>query len=133
PFDVSEALALEAFGGNLSIIHPAAAQLKPHPGQQRAAGRLRTVLEGSYLWPSTGARNLQDPLSFRCIPQIHGACYDAYDYVRRVIEVELNAASDNPLVSVDDQAIFSVGNFDITSVAVAFDMLRIALTHVVQL
>ena len=132
-FDISAALALEAFGANLSIIHPDAAKLKPHPGQRLAADRLRAVLEDSYLWSATGARNLQDPLSFRCIPQIHGACYDAYEHVRRIIEVELNAAGDNPLVSIDAGAIYSVGNFDVTSVAIAFDMLRIALAHVTQI
>lgn len=131
-FDLTAALALEGFGGNLTIIHPAAARMKPHPGHLHTAERLRALLHESYLWESTGARNLQDPLSFRCMPQIHGAAHDAYDFVRRTVEIELNSASDNPLVSLEDQSIISVGNFDITAVAVAFDMLRVALAQVAQ-
>jgi len=79
-FDVTAALSLEAFGGNLSTIHPEAARMRPHPGQARAADRLRELLSGSYLWRPGAARNLQDPLSFRCVPQTHEACYDAHAY-----------------------------------------------------
>jgi histidine ammonia-lyase len=132
-FDLAAALALEGFGANVSIIHPAAARLKGHAGQRRVADRLRALLRDSYLWQESSARNLQDPLSFRCVPQTHGACADAHDYVRRMLEAELNAAGDNPLVSVEDDAVISVGNFDITGIAVAFDMLRIALAQVIQL
>ena len=132
-FAISSALALEGYGGNLSIIHPVAARLKPHPGQRRAADLLRHLLEGSYLWDAGMPRNLQDPLSFRCIPQTHGACYDADTYVRRMMEIELNAAGDNPLVSVEDQSIISVGNFDVLNLAIGFDTLRIALAQVLQI
>src|SRR5215208_3562087 len=116
-FDVTAALSLEAFGGNLTTIHPEAARLRPHPGQARAADRLRELLSGSYLWRPGAARNLQDPLSFRCVPQTHGTCYDAHAYCRGTMEVELNSASDNPLVLLDDQAIISVGNFDVVALA----------------
>ena len=105
-FAVSAALALEGFGGNLSIIHPVAALLKPHPGQRRAADLLRGLLEGSYLWDAGMPRNLQDPLSFRCIPQTHGACYDAEAFVRGMMQIELNSAADNPLVSLDESRSF---------------------------
>jgi histidine ammonia-lyase len=132
-FDVTAALSLEAFGGNLSTIHPEAARMRPHPGQARAADRLREMLSGSYLWRPGAARNLQDPLSFRCVPQTHGACYDAHAYARGTMEVEINAASDNPLVLLDDQSIISVGNFDVVALAVAFDLLRIAVAQVVHL
>ena len=76
--------------------------MRPHPGQARAADRLRELLSGSPLWRPGAARNLQDPLSFRCVPQTHGACYDAHAYSRGTMEVELNSASDNPLVLLDD-------------------------------
>ena len=92
--------------------------MRPHPGQARAADRLRELLSGSYLWRPGAARNLQDPLSFRCVPQTHGACYDAHAYARGTMEVEINAASDNPLVLLDDQSIISVGNFDVVALAV---------------
>ena len=132
-FDVTAALSMEAFGGNLSTIHPEAARMRPHPGQARAADRLRELLSGSYLWRPGAARNLQDPLSFRCVPQTHGACYDAHAYARGTMEVEINAASDNPLVLLDDQSIISVGNFDVVALAVAFDLLRVAVAQVVHL
>jgi histidine ammonia-lyase len=76
---------------------------------------------------------LQDPLSFRCVPQTHGACYDAHAYARGTMEVEINAASDNPLVLLGDQSIISVGNFDVVALAVAFDLLRVAVAQVVHL
>jgi len=132
-FDVTAALSLEAFEGNLSTIHPEAARMRPHPGQARAADRLRELLSGSYLWRPGAARNLQDPLSFRCVPQTHGACYDAHAYSRGTMEVELNSASDNPLVLLEDQSIISVGNFDVVALAVAFDLLRVAVAQVVHL
>jgi histidine ammonia-lyase len=132
-FDVTAALSLEAYGANLSTIHPEATRMRPHPGQSRAADRLRELLEGSYLWRPGAARNLQDPLSFRCVPQTHGACYDAHAYSRGTMEVELNSASDNPLVLLDDQSIISVGNFDVVALAVAFDLLRVAVAQVVHL
>jgi histidine ammonia-lyase len=132
-FDITAALSMEAFGANLSTVHPEAARMRPHPGQARAADRLREVLAGSYLWRPGAARNLQDPLSFRCVPQTHGACYDAHAYARGTMEVEINAASDNPLVLLGDQSIISVGNFDVVALAVAFDLLRVALAQVVHL
>jgi histidine ammonia-lyase len=132
-FNLSAALSLEAFGGNLSIIHPAAARLKPHPGHTRTANCLRRLLKDSYLWKKGSARKLQDSLSFRCIPQVHGALDEACDHLRQSMEIELNSGSDNPIVSIEDNAIVSVGNFDVTNIAIGFDNLRIALAHVIRL
>jgi len=132
-FNISAALALEAFGANLSIIHPVAAKMKPHPGHRRTSDRLRQLLKNSYLWTKGSARNLQDPLSFRCIPQVHGTLDEACHNIRELMEIELNSGADNPIVSVEDEVIVSVGNFDVTSVAVAFDCLRLALTQVINL
>jgi histidine ammonia-lyase len=132
-FDITAALSLEGYGANLSIVHPEVARLRPHPGQSRAAERLRELLAGSYLQNIDAARNLQDPLSFRCVPQTHGACYDAHAYARGTMEVELNSASDNPLVLIEDQSIISNGNFDVVALAIAFDLLRVALAQPVHL
>jgi histidine ammonia-lyase len=129
---VAAALSLEGFAGNLSIIHPGAARLQPQIGLNTAAGRLRDLLEGSYLWEPGAARNLQDPLSFRCIPRSHGALYDALAYARSTLEAELNAASDNPLVLVEEDMIVSVGNFDVAAVAMAFDLVRLAIANVTK-
>ncbi len=129
---VSAALSLEGFAANLSIIHAGAARLQPQIGLNTAAGRLRELLEGSYLWEPGAARNLQDPLSFRCVPRSHGALYDALAYSRLTLEAELNAANDNPLVLVEEGVIVSVGNFDISGVAMAFDLLRLAIANAVK-
>ena len=130
--EVAAALSLEGFAANLSIIHPGTARLQPQIGLNTAAARLRDLLEGSYLWERGAARNLQDPLSFRCVPRTHGALYDAIAYARATLEAELNAANDNPLVLIDEEMIVSVGNFDVVGVAMAFDLLRLAITNAVK-
>ncbi|HUC34110.1 MAG TPA: aromatic amino acid ammonia-lyase [Gaiellaceae bacterium] len=125
--DVSGALDLEAFAANLTLLHPAIGDVRPYPGLCFALGRLRGLLEGSYLWEKGAARNLQDPLTFRCLPQIHGAARDALDFTRRQLEIELNASQENPLVIPEEDRIVSVANFDILPLAAALDFLRIAL------
>ena len=129
-FQIAGALSLEAYAGNLSPIHPVATRLRPHLGQITAARRMRELLEGSRLWRPGAARHLQDPLSFRCIPQAHGALYDAMSYARGTMEIELNSAGDNPMVATEDETIVSVGNFDVVSLAMAFDLLRLGLAQV---
>jgi histidine ammonia-lyase len=129
---IAAALSFEAFAANLSIIHPAAARAHPHTGQATAMSRLRELLEDSELWHPGAARNLQDPLSIRCVPQTHGAVYDALSVARGIMEVELNSAADNPLVLVEEGVIVSVGNFDVTSLAMAFDYVRLGIAHAAQ-
>jgi histidine ammonia-lyase len=129
---IAAALSFEAFAANLSVIHPAADRARPLSGQATASNRLRELLEESALWRPGAARNLQDPLSIRCVPQTHGAVYDALSVARGMMEIELNSAADNPLVLVDEEAIVSVGNFDVTSLAMAFDYLRLGIAHAAQ-
>ncbi len=129
---IAAALSFEAFEANLSIIHPAAARARPYSGQATAMARLRELLEESDLWRPGAARNLQDPLSIRCVPQTHGAAYDALSVARGIMEIELNSAADNPLVLVEEEAIVSVGNFDVTSLAMAFDYVRLGIAHAAQ-
>jgi histidine ammonia-lyase len=125
--EVAAALDLEAFAANLSILHPAVAESRPYTGLRTAVEQLRELLEGSALWREGAARNLQDPLSFRGIPQVLGALRDALEFVRGQLAVELNSAHSNPLVSVAEDRIFSVSNLEIAPVAAALDFLRIAL------
>ncbi|MDQ2897063.1 MAG: aromatic amino acid ammonia-lyase [Actinomycetota bacterium] len=129
---IAAALSFEAFAANLSIIHPAAARLRPNSGQTTASARLRELLADSELWRRGAARNLQDPLSIRCVPQTHGAVYDVLSVARGLMEIELNSAGDNPLVLIEEDAIVSVGNFDVTSLAMAFDFVRLGLAHATQ-
>ncbi|HYB89258.1 MAG TPA: aromatic amino acid ammonia-lyase [Streptosporangiaceae bacterium] len=128
---VAAALDLEAFAGNLSILHPVVTEARPYPGTAAAIRRLRELLAGSYLFEPGGARNLQDPLTFRSIPQILGAARDAFGYVRATIETELNSAGCNPAVVLAERRIVSVGNLDIVPVATALDFARIALASVI--
>src|SRR5580693_6545911 len=130
-FDVAGALDLEAFGANLTCLHPIIEQTRPFPGLAGTLHRLRLLLAGSYLWQPGAARFLQDPLTFRCIPHIHGAARDALDYAQKILQVELNSSQSNPVVVVPERRIVSVGNFDIGPLAAALDFARIALAPVV--
>jgi histidine ammonia-lyase len=129
--EVSAALALEGFAGNLSILHPVVAEVRPHPGLAAASGRLRALLAGSSLFEPGHARNLQDPLTFRSIPQILGAARDTLAFTRATIEIELNSTPANPAVILAERRIVSVGNLDVVPVAAALDFARIALATVV--
>jgi histidine ammonia-lyase len=129
--DVAAALDMEAFAANLSPLHPVVAEVRPYPGLAATIGRLRGLLAGSSLLEPGNARNLQDPLTFRSIPQILGAARDALAYVRNTIETELNSAEANPAVVLAERRIVSVGNLDIVPVAAALDLARIALAPVV--
>ena len=125
--DVAGALDLEAFAANLSVLHPAVAAARPFPGLAASLQRLRSLLEGSYLWEPGAARNLQDPLSFRTLPQVHGAARDALEFAARQVSRDLNASQENPLVVADEDRLVSAGNFDALPVAAALDFVRIAL------
>jgi histidine ammonia-lyase len=124
---------MEATDGNPSIVLPAVGRAKPYPGQIAASEHLRGALDGSRLLERGAAHSVQDALSFRVAPQVHGALRDYVDVARRAVEVELNAASDNPLVSVEDRILISNGNFHPMVLAIAFDALRVAIAHVGQL
>ncbi|HEX3190097.1 MAG TPA: aromatic amino acid ammonia-lyase [Streptosporangiaceae bacterium] len=141
-FDVAGALDLEAFGGNAACLDPVIEQVRPFPGLAATLHQLRLLLAGSYLWQPGAARFLQDPLTFRCLPQIHGAARDALGYVMSILQIELNSSQSNPVVvpatngpgnepGNEQGRIVSVGNFDIGHLAAALDFLRIALAPVV--
>ena len=130
-FDVAGALDLEAFGANLTCLHPVIEQTRPFPGLATTLHTLRTLLNGSYLWHPQAARFLQDPLTFRCLPQIHGGARDALAYVGTILTLELNSSQSNPVVVTGERRIVSVGNFDIGPLAAALDFARIALAPVV--
>jgi histidine ammonia-lyase len=129
--DVAGALDLEGFAANPALLDPAIADVRPYPGLATTLERLRQVLAGSFLWREGAARNLQDPLCFRCLPQVHGAARDALGFALDQLAVELNAHQGNPLVVAGEgERIVSVGNFDILPLAAALDLVRIALAPV---
>ena len=127
------ALSLETVGGNPSIVDPAVGAAKPFPGQIASCAAVRAALEGGPLSSPGAARSVQDPLSFRVIPQVHGALRETVDATWRAVDVELNGRGDNPLVSIGDGTIVHNGNFLPLVMAIAFDHLRIALAHVGQI
>ena len=124
--EVAGALDLEAFAANPSVLDAAVGVHRPYPGLRDALAHVRTLLEGSYLWDAP-ARNLQDPLVFRTLPQVQGAARDALTYAEGQLAIELNASQENPLVIAEEDRIISVGNFDVLPLAAAIDFLRIAL------
>lgn len=127
--DVAGALEMEAFVANPSVLH-AVLRERPYAGLQTTAARLRELLAGSRLWQPGMSRNLQDPLTFRCLPQLHGALRDVLTYARAQLDIELNAAQSNPLIDVDEGRVVSVGCFDVLPLSAALDFLRIALAPV---
>ena len=132
--DLVAALTLEAVGANLSPFKEVVLAARPHPGQQVSGARIREVLSDGDL--AQGVRptaSLQDPISVRTVPQVHGALLDQLDDLERVLEVELNCAPDNPFLDATTGEFISNGNFSITNIAVSFDALRIGLAHVALL
>jgi histidine ammonia-lyase len=120
-------MATDAQRGTPRAFHEAIQALRPHPGQVRSAANLVRLLEGSEIRAShAGCGRVQDAYSLRCAPQVHGAVRDTLAEARRVFEIELNSATDNPLVIGDE--ILSGGNFHGEPLAFHLDYLAIALT-----
>ena len=128
--DVAAALSLDALRGTPVAFDERIHKLRPYEGQLRSAENLRRLNEGSEIRASHAAcGKVQDAYSLRCTPQVHGAVRDALSYVRRVFETELNAGTDNPLVFADEGEVVSGGNFHGQPLALALDVLAIALTQ----
>ncbi|MGH3066258.1 MAG: aromatic amino acid lyase [Gaiellaceae bacterium] len=130
-FDAAGALDFEAFRANIGALDEAVADSRPYQGVRQTVATLRRLLDGSALWEPEAPRFLQDPLTFRCLPQIHGAARDAMRFVDEQLATELNAHQGNPLVVPAAGKIVSVGNFDSLPLAMALDFVRIALAPVV--
>jgi histidine ammonia-lyase len=126
--DVVAAMTIEAALGTDAPFDDRLQRLRPHPGQAASASNLRRLLDGSSILAShrDSEHLVQDAYSLRCAPQVHGASRDALGFARRVLEIELNAVSDNPIVLPDDGEIVSGGNFHGQPVAVAMDSLATA-------
>ncbi|WP_129296016.1 aromatic amino acid ammonia-lyase [Streptomyces lydicus] len=126
------ALSLLAVGGSYEPFAEPVMLARPHPGSAAAATRLRT-LSGVPPRPAPPLGRIQDPYGFRCIPQIHGPALDAADTLDGVLTVEVNAAAENPLISIEDQAAYHHGNFYAAHTALALDALRLAVLQTAQL
>lgn len=125
-FDLIGAISLEAFDGRIEPFFDCIHQVRPHCGQIETAERYRRLLEGSEIIAREKA-HVQDPYSFRCIPQVHGAVKDAMYHVTNVLHTEINSVTDNPTVFPDDDLVVSGGNFHGEPLALIFDYMGIAL------
>jgi len=126
--DAIGAISLDAFDGRIEPFHELIQQIRPYRGQIVTARRIRWILEGSEII-SRYKKHIQDPYSFRCIPQVHGASKDSIDYVAYVFEREINSVTDNPTIFPDEDLIISAGNFHGQPLALAHDNLAIAMAE----
>ena len=122
------ALSLDAFDGRIEPFYDEVHLIRAHRGQLTTARAFRELLEGSELIRRP-KKHVQDPYSFRCIPQVHGATKDTIDYVESVLETEINSPTDNPTVFPEEDMIISAGNFHGQPIALAMDFLAIALAE----
>lgn len=129
--DIAGALSLEALHGTRWAFDARLHAARPHPRQVDCAGAMRRLLADSTFARPADDPDPQDAYTLRCIPQVHGACHDAIKYARWVVEIELNSATDNPLIFwEDDQPIaISGGNFHGEPLAIAFDYLGLGMTE----
>ena len=130
--DVIGAISLDAYDGRIEPFLPLTHHLRPHKGQIATGERFMELLEGSELIrrPKT---HVQDPYSFRCIPQVHGAIKDNIMYVKSVLENEINSATDNPNIFPDEDMVISAGNFHGEPIAIPMDSLAIAMSELASI
>ena len=132
--DLAAAQTIEVVRGSRTPFAPELQALRPHPGQIASAANLFRLLDDSQIVAShRWCGRVQDAYSLRCSPQVHGAVRDAMDYAERVVAVELNAATDNPLVLAGQGEVMSNGNFHGEPVAFALDMMKIALAELANI
>lgn len=129
---VSGALSVDAVMGSDTPFDPRIHDLRPHPGQIAAASHYRRLLGGSAIRAShlENDERVQDPYSFRCQPQVMGACLDLLSQAKRMLMIEANGVTDNPLVFAEDGAVLSGGNFHAQSVAFAADIIAMAIAEI---
>jgi len=126
--DVVGAVSLDAFDGRIEPFHRRIQEIRPHKGQIKTAERVSNILKGSELI-NQAKEHVQDPYSFRCIPQVHGASKDSINYVAYVFRKEINSVTDNPTIFPDEDLIISAGNFHGQPLALALDNLSIAMAE----
>ncbi|MFK7825543.1 MAG: histidine ammonia-lyase [Oligoflexales bacterium] len=128
--DIIATMSLDAIRGTTAAFDLRIQQARPHPGQELVARNILMLLEGDDQIKEShkGCDKVQDPYSFRCIPQVHGACRDTLEFVRNKVNIELNSVTDNPLI-FEDGDLISGGNFHGQPIAMAMDFLAIAVAE----
>lgn len=130
--DVITGLSLDAFNGRIDPFKDHLHTIRAHPGQLQTARAIRKILEGSEILAGE-KKHVQDPYSFRCVPQVHGATKDTLNYVASVFETEINSVTDNPTIFPDEDEILSGGNFHGQPLAMALDFLCIAMSELASI
>ena len=130
--DKIAAMSLDAYCGLVEPFTDAVHQVRPHKGQIETAARMRELLAGSEMVEKPKSY-VQDPYSFRCVPQVHGSVKDTMAYVESVIDTEINSATDNPTVCPDEDLIISAGNFHGEPIALPMDFLAIAMSELANI
>ncbi|MGI6345098.1 MAG: histidine ammonia-lyase [Bacillota bacterium] len=130
---VTASLTAQALRGITAAYDARVSQVRPHPGQVLVAQGMRRLLDGSQLTTAPGELRVQDAYALRCIPQVHGAIYNAWRHVREVVETEINSTTDNPLVFAAEGDTISAGNFHGEPLALPADYLSIALAELANI
>lgn len=127
--DITASLTMEALNGIVTAFDEKVHRVRPHKGQMNAAKNLLNILKDSNMTTEQGEIRVQDAYTLRCIPQIHGASKDAIEYIKEKINIEINSATDNPLIFEEVEEVISGGNFHGQPMALSFDFLGIALAE----
>ena len=131
--DIAAALTIEALNGITDAYDYKVHEVRGHEGQISTGKNLLNILNGSNNTTKQGELRVQDPYSLRCVPQIHGASKDCFGFVREKVEIEMNAATDNPLIFVDEEQVISGGNFHGQPMALPFDFMAIGLSEIANI
>ena len=127
--DLIGSISLEAFDGRNECFDALIHQLRPHKGQLKTAENIRSFLKGSEIQKQEKA-DVQDPYSFRCMPQVHGASKDVITHVQNIFTTEINSVTDNPTIFIEEDKVISGGNFHGQPLAMAMDYLAIGLSEI---
>ena len=127
--DLIAALSLDAYNCQLEPFNALIHAVRPHKGQMQTAAQISKFLDGSLI-AAQKKSHVQDPYSFRCIPQVHGATKDSLEYIAKTVLTEINSVTDNPSIFVKEDAVISGGNFHGQPLAFALDYLKIAIAEI---
>ncbi len=131
--DIAASLSIEALNGIVDAFDPRIHNARGQIGQIETAKNILKLVEDSQMTTRQGELRIQDAYSIRCLPQVHGASKDSFKYIREKIEIEMNAATDNPLIFVEEEDVISGGNFHGQPMAISFDFLGIAISELANI
>jgi histidine ammonia-lyase len=130
--DMISAISIDAYDGRIEPFNSAIHDIRPHSGQMHTASAVRQLLAGSEIITRKKA-HVQDPYSLRCIPQVHGASKDAFNYIYHALTTEINSVTDNPTIFPEQDLVISAGNFHGQPIALPLDMMAIAMSELASI